>query len=248
MTFKTRGIVLRTVKYGDTSLVVTVFTRLFGVQAYLVNGVRTDKKTGSKAIMLQPGAILDMEVYHHPQKSMQRIRECSWAFLYDHMYSDVIKHSISLYMLELIYKTLRQPEENPDLFDFCEDALMQLDKSLPAVTANFTLYFSLHLAHFFGLRIREEETTGNEQTPIYLDLLNGHFTTEHPVHPHMMEGEPAAITAELLRVMQPAELEGIKLNRQMRRQLLQKYQEFYTLHIPEFGQMKTLRILQEVLD
>ena len=40
---KTKGIVLRTVKYGDTSLVVTIFTELFGVQTYLVNGVRSSK-------------------------------------------------------------------------------------------------------------------------------------------------------------------------------------------------------------
>lgn len=248
MTHKTRGIVLRTIKYGDTSLVATIFTSRLGVQTYLVSGVRTEKRSGSKAIMLQPGAILDMEVYHHPQKSMQRIKEYSWGYLYEHIFNDVIKHSISLYMLELMYKTLKQPEENADLFDFCEDSLMQLDQAGPAVTANFTLYFSLHLAHFFGLRIQDDTTTGNEQTTLYLDLLNGHFTYEQPEHPHVMEGEMARLTAELLKVMQPSELEEIKLNRNIRRQLLQKYQEFYTLHIPEFGQMKTLRILQEVLD
>ena len=63
-----------------------------------------------------------------------------------------------------------------------------------------------------------------------------------------MEGEMARLTAELLKVMQPSELEEIKLNRNIRRQLLQKYQEFYTLHIPELTNENLLRILQEVLD
>ena len=63
MTHKTKGIVLRVIKYGETSIIATLFTELFGVQTYLVNGIRTSKKTGSKAAMYQPGAILDMEVY-----------------------------------------------------------------------------------------------------------------------------------------------------------------------------------------
>ena len=43
----TKGIILRSVKYGETSLVVTVFTEMFGLQSYMVNGVRTASKKGS---------------------------------------------------------------------------------------------------------------------------------------------------------------------------------------------------------
>ena len=52
MTHKTKGIVLRTVKYGETSLVAIILTELFGVQTYMVNGVRTSKKTSAKANLL----------------------------------------------------------------------------------------------------------------------------------------------------------------------------------------------------
>ncbi|MBS1655487.1 MAG: recombination protein O N-terminal domain-containing protein, partial [Bacteroidetes bacterium] len=61
---KTKGIVLRTVKYGETSVIVTIYTELFGIQSYLVNGVRVSSKKGSgKANLFQPSAILDMVVY-----------------------------------------------------------------------------------------------------------------------------------------------------------------------------------------
>ena len=69
MIHKTKGIVLKSIRYGETSLVVTVFTELFGVQTYMVNGVRTNKKSGSKAALFQPSSILDMEVYHNDQKA-----------------------------------------------------------------------------------------------------------------------------------------------------------------------------------
>jgi DNA repair protein RecO (recombination protein O) len=76
ITFKTKGIVLKTVKYGETSVIVTAFTELFGTQTYLQNGVRTSNKKGQgKANLFQPGAILDLIVYHNELKNIQRIKE-----------------------------------------------------------------------------------------------------------------------------------------------------------------------------
>ena len=115
MTHKTNGIVLRTLKYGETSVVVTIFTELFGVQTYMVNGVRTSKKSSAKANHFQPGAILDMVVYHNDLHTMQRIKEFKWAILYENVLSNVIKNSIALYMVELIQKCLPQPE----FFAYC---------------------------------------------------------------------------------------------------------------------------------
>ena len=99
MTHKTKGIVLRTIKYGETSVVVTIFTELFGVQAYLVNGVRGSGKSSARANHFQPGALLDMVVYHSDQKQMQRIKEFRWDFLFQQVLSDVIKNNIALYMV-----------------------------------------------------------------------------------------------------------------------------------------------------
>ena len=243
MTHKTKGIVLRIVKYGETSLVVTMFTELFGVQTYMVNGVRSSKKTNNKAAYFQPAAMLDMVVYHNDAKGMQRIKECSWATMYQHIFSDVIKNSIALYMVELLQKCLKQPEQNTDLFYFCEAAFSQLDAADKKITANFLLFFTLHLTHFFGFRMIDNYDAENT----FLDLQEGSFTNQQPAHPNFMDGEHAELTAELLKVMQPYELEDLKLNQEIRRALLLRYQEYYALHIQDFGQMKTLMILHEVL-
>ena len=243
MTHKTKGIVLRCIKYGETSLVVTILTELFGVQTYMVNGVRTTKKAAAKANYFQPAAILDMVVYHNENKAMHRIKEFSWACLYDTVLTDVIKNSIAAYMVELLQKSLKQPEANADLFHFCEDALMQLDKCNKKVAANFPVFFALHLAYFLGFRITDNYDEENN----VLDLQEGIFIDHQPLHPHFISGEAAALTSQLLRVMQPYELEDFKLNHAIRRQLLLNYQDYYALHIAEFGQMKTLQILHEVL-
>lgn len=242
MTHKTKGIVLRTIPYGETSLVVTIFTELFGVQTYMVNGVRTTKRSAAKANYFQPGAILFLVVYHNDQGSMQRIKEFNWDFLYQKVLSDVIKNSIALFIVELLHKCLKQPEANAPLFYFCEDILIQLDSADKAVTANLALYFSLQLPQFFGFRMNDN--FNNEHN--ILDLEEGNFVMTQPDQPHFMDGELAQITAQLLKVMHPDELGQFKLHHETRRKLLLYYQDYYALHIPDFGKMKTLSVLQEI--
>lgn len=242
MTHKTKGIVLRTTKYGETSVVVTIFTELFGIQTYMVNGVRTTKKSAAKANHFQSGAILDMVVYHNDIKPMQRIKEFKWDFIFRQVLTDVIKNNIALYIVELLHKCLKQPEENSALFYFCEDILIRLDAADKTVTANFALYFSLQLPHFFGFMMNDDF---NGDRAI-LDLAEGNFVTVPPDHPYFIDGDNARITSQLLKVMQPVELSQFKLHQDTRRKLLRHYQDYYTLHIPDFGVMKTLAVLQEI--
>jgi len=241
---KTKGIVLRAVKYGETSLIVTIFTELFGLQSYLVNGVRTSSKKGSgKANLFQPTAILDLVVYHNELKHLNRIKEFKWSYLYQHIFSDVPKNAVALFMIELLTKCLKQPEANPELFEFCEDAFIHLDESTGSVMANFPLFFALHLPVFFGFRISDEYSDKNS----IVDLQEGMFVRERPNHFHFLEGKQAEVTSELLKMMQPEELEQLKLNHDFRRQLLFAYETYYALHIQDFGTMKTLPVLREVL-
>ena len=244
MIHKTKGIVLRSVKYGETSLIVTVFTELFGLQSYLVNGVRTVSKKGStKAALFQPAAILDLVAYHNEFKNLQRLKEFKWDYLYQHIYSDVRKNAVALFMIELLTKCLKQPEANADLFYFTEDSLHRLDEANDTVTANFPLFFALHLAVFFGFRISDEYSDTNH----YLDLEEGTFVEEQPKHPHYLQDREAAAVSHILKTMQPAELEQVALNQELRRRVTHALEEYYTLHIPDFGTMRTLPVLRELM-
>ncbi len=242
MIYTTKGIVLRTIKYGETSVVVNIFTLHFGIQSYLVNGVRTAGKS-VKANFFQPSAILEMQVYHNELKNLQRIKEFKWSCLYKNILSDVTKNAVALYMVELLQKCLKQPENNTELFEFCEDAFIQLDIAEDAVAANMPLYFSLQLAHFFGFKL---EDTYSNYRPI-LDLQEGTFIDHIPHHPHFLEGDNSFYISQLLKAQHPDELSEIKLNKMIRRQLLFSIQSYYALHIQDFGQMKTLPVLHEIL-
>ncbi|HUR64868.1 MAG TPA: DNA repair protein RecO [Chitinophagaceae bacterium] len=242
---KTKGIVLRTVKYGETSVIVTIFTERFGIQSYLVNGVRTATKKGTgKANLFQPAAILDLVVYHNELKHLNRIKEFKWSVIYQHIFSDVPKNAVALFMVELLTKCLKQPESNPELFYFVEDVFLKLDESSGSTMANLPLFFALHLPVHFGFRITDNYS---EQTH-YLDLQEGSYSDEQPHHPYFLEEKEAAVTSQFLKVMQPDELNEIKLGHDFRRQLLHRLETYYALHIHDFGTMKSLPVLREILN
>jgi DNA repair protein RecO (recombination protein O) len=221
-----------------------IFTEQFGLQTYLIQGVRTNKKGHYQAGYFQPGAMLDLVVYHQEQKSIQRIKEFKWLYIYDSLLLHVIKNSILIYMTELLIKTIRQPETNQDLFTFIEDSLVWLDKCVVESAANFPLYFAVHLSSFFGFQINHDKEEKND----ILDLVNGLFINYLPPHPHIAQGPSVILLKELMKVMHPDELTEVYINRTSRQEILDILEKYYGIHLSEFGKMKTLPVLKQVLD
>lgn len=245
MTHKTKGIVLRTIKYGETSIITSVYTELFGIQSYMVKGVRqSTKKSSSKAIYFQPAAMLDMVVYHNELKNINFIKEYQWGYLYQNILSDVVKNTVAMYIAEMLQHSLKQPEANPELFYMIEDTLKQLDNGTAALTANLPLYFCLHLAGELGFRIRGDY---NNATP-FLDLQEGQFVEGKPPHPYFLDSHLASATSQLLSINFYNDLENLHFSRSTRKQLILAYQNYIALHVNDFGEIKSLPILQEIFN
>ena len=243
MIYSTKGIVLRTVKYGETSVIAGIFTEMFGIQSYIINGVRAYGKT-SKAHYFQPSSILDMQVYNNELKNLQRIKDLNWSYLYRNILSDVTKNAVALYMVELLQKCLKQPEPNSDLFHFCEDAFLQLDTSDAEVTANFPLHFCLQLARFFGFSLQNNYSDERN----LFNCREGNFANKILVNDYFVEPSISYYISQLLKALQPEDLPEIKLNKNIRRIILSVLENYYAFHIPEFGVMKTLPVLHELLE
>ncbi len=242
MIHSTKGIVLRTIKYGETSVIASIFTEAFGIQSYIVNGVRTQSKT-SKAHFFQPSCILEMQVYQSELKNLQRIKELKWAHLYRNILNNVAKNAVALYMVELLYKCLKQPEANADLFNFCEDAFVELDICSNEVTANFPIYFSMQLTYFFGFRLLDNYSIENN----IFNPGEGNFNTKKLVPDYPVNADISKHISQLLKAHHPSDLKEIKLNKNIRRTILSVLENYYGLHISEFGIMKTLPVLHELL-
>lgn len=243
-THHTKAIILKLIPYGDTSLIITALTEVFGIQSYLIKGVRKPSKTGAtKASFFQHAAILNMVVYHHPQKQLNYIKEYNWAILNQNLYTNITKNCIALYLVELLLKCLKQPDDNPELYYFAEDALVQLNQATATITANFALYIALHLPNVLGIQIIDNYTTHSN----ILDLKDGCYYHETPPHLHIVTEPYSYNISQLLKANHPSYLSEITLNGLVRRQLLMYLETFYQLHIADFGTIKTLPILQEML-
>jgi DNA repair protein RecO (recombination protein O) len=244
MTHKTRGIILRTIPYGETSVITTVYTELFGLQSYIVKGVRqSTKKTQTKQMYFQPSAMLEMEVYHNELKNLQFIKEYKWSYLYNRILFDVVRNAIAQFMIELFQHTMKQPEANPELFYLLEGSLLQADKGSDLIAANLPLYFMLHLATELGFQLQGNYS--NESS--VLDLKEGVYIRVEPAHQNFVTGFMAETISKLQYLQFYNELENIKLNRQTRKEVLEALLQYISFHMTDFKELKSLPVLQEVL-
>lgn len=239
---------LRTVKYGETSIIVSAYTELFGLQSYLINGVRTAGKKGSgKIAFFQPAALLEMEVYHNELKQLNRVKEFKFFHLYKAIFSDILKNGIAMFMVELLTKCISQPEINYGLFEFVEDCLLELDSCEKKEMANFPVFFSVHLSNFFGFMPGNIPQSLEKSEHILFDLEEGVFTDQPVSHNHYLNTTPASILAEIALARQPKELKEISTNAETRRLILEAMEQYYGLHISGFGKMKTLPVLKAIM-
>lgn len=243
MLHNTKGIVLRVTKYGDTSLIMTAYTDLFGVQQYIVKGVRTTSKKGAnKAVYYQPAAILQMEVYHTPMKQLQMLKEVNWDYVYQNVYSDVIRNAVATYIVEVLQQTL-QPEPHPELFYLIEDTFKQLDTGGAVLASNLPIYFLIHLSETLGFGLQGKY---GEETPL-LDVKEGQFVKEKPLHPYFLEGIEAQTASQFMTLQFYNDLENIHLNGAQRKKILDLFQLSLSWHYKKFTEIKSLLILQAVL-
>ena len=220
MIFKTRGIVFRFTKFQETSIIVSIFTDRFGLQSYIVNGVRS-KSAKNKIALYQPLTLLNLVVYHREHANIERIREVSCLHPYHTLTSDIRKSTQALFIAEILNKTVREESHAGEVFDFLVDSLVTLD-SLPGRSENFHLLFLVQLSRFLGFGI---SNTG--------DLLAGVNVGD----------DVDSLLQEILRAGYDTPLNITNMQRQV---LLDLLLRFYALHIEQLGEIKSVQVLREI--
>lgn len=222
MLHKLRGIVLRTTKYTDNSLIVNMYTNLFGLQSYIVRGVH-GKSSKVKANYFRGLMLLDMIVTKSNKQGLERINEVTAARSFTPEF-DPVKSSISFFLNELIYKTIHEEEANPGLFEFLTSALDLL--SLKENTApNFHLAFMISFSRFLGFY-----PTGNYSGDnTFFDLEEGHFVHNHQGRKYFLDEKLSFYFYQLMN-SKMNECELVKINNMERRSLLSALLNYYKLH------------------
>lgn len=153
MLHKTKGVVFRFTKFRETSIIVTVFTELFGLQSYMVNSVRSAK---GKMALFQPLTLLDMVVYHRENANINRIKEVKCLHPYESLHRDIRKSAIALFLTEILNKTVKEESHSEDMFQFISKSLIELDL-MPDQFENFHLVFLIRLSRLLGFGIHTAE-------------------------------------------------------------------------------------------
>ena len=129
------GIVLHTVKYGENSIIATIYTKDWGRQAYMVTISRT-RKSHNKTGLLQPLFLLEFVAYQKESRDVQRIREMKNLTVYQSIPYDVTKATQAIFLAEILYKVLREQESSEETFNFIQNVLLYYDLAESA-SANF---------------------------------------------------------------------------------------------------------------
>ncbi len=237
--YKAKGIVLSTVKYGDKAVIVQMLTDAFGRQSYIVQGLGSQKSRGSKLALLQPLFALQFEGIVSDKSELHRMRDVQSGILLRTVPYDIRKSTIALFMAEVLYRLVGESEANKMLFDFVWGSVEVLDNMEDGV-ANFHLWFMAHLSRFLGFSPGNEYTEG-----CWFDMREGEYTPIQPQHNRAMN----RYYTKLLKDLMECDVESLgemPLNRQERVDMLMALVDYYSLHLDMISKVQSIGILQQL--
>ncbi len=239
MLHKTRGIALHTVKFSETSIIAKIYTELFGLQSFMIKGSRR-KGSAIRPGFFQPLTLLDLTIYHKEKNSLQSIREVHFSDPYLTIPYDIRKSSMVLFINELLYKTIREEEANPGLFEFIYTSCLQLDRQ--EAVNHFHLLFAIRLTRYIGILPQLDYSSG---TPFF-NLQEGCFQRSAPNHSHFLDPPLSELLFRFLSET-TEEIQKMQIPLKTRTLLLEKVILYYQLHFPGFSGLKSQEVLHTVL-
>jgi len=237
MRVTTRAIVLSSLKYGDTSLIVKAFTASDGLKTYLLKGILGAKKGKLKVAYFQPLMQLEVVAVHRNKGSLERFHEVKIGYAYQTLHTNIAKNAITLFLSEMLSHSIYEEEKNEGLYNFLEASFQWLDTH--EKIANFHLYFLLELTKYFGFY----PDTSSVKTA-YFDLLDGQFINGPSLNP-ILSGTNLEFFIALLGINFDS-MHTIRMGKSDRQELLQKLVLFFELHLHGFKKPRSLAILNEV--
>ncbi len=220
MLHKTRGIVFRFTKYGDTSIIVNIFTHQFGLQSYIVNGARSKSARGIISLY-QPLTLLELVVYHRENSGIQRIKEVKCLHAYQSIHQDIRKTTIALFLNEMINKAVKDQSNAESIFSFLMNSFIALDQL--DVVENFHLQFLIKMSRHlgFGPHAPQEVLEGFRISAEEELALQSLLDTDY--------GQPLTIAYTV------------------RKNILDLLITFYHRHIENLGEVRSVEVLKEIL-
>lgn len=241
MLTKTKAIVIKTIDYSENSVILKCFTEQYGLQSYLINGVK-NKKGAIKPSHLMPLNLLELDVYHQLNKNLQRIKELKCQPILNNIHYDLLKSSIGIFMGEVLNKTIQaENQADKNLFEFLFTVIQYLDLTQQSLS-NFPVYFMLQLSQYLGFNPKLNYSELNNS----FDLEEGIFKPSLFGDIKVVESHLAEYWFDLCKVNFDS-FSQIEINKTHRNELLNHVMLYYKIHIEGFNELKSNKVLVEVL-
>lgn len=232
----TQAIVISTIKYGDTSLIATCYTKNCGIKTYMLKGVLKSRKSKIKPAYFQPLMQLNLIANHNNKGNLNSIRDIEVLHFYNSIYTDIKKQTIALFLSEVLHYSIREEEHNKSLYQYLETSFLWLDTHDDI--SNFHLLFLLNLTKFLGFY---PEVNSRDNT--YFDLLEGCFINHNKSN--TVSGENLFQFKKLLGINFDV-LHTINFNASNRQAILSILIQYFELHLGGFKKPKSLDVLKSV--
>lgn len=238
--YKARGIVLNTIKYGESSMVAHLLTDVAGRKSFMVQGIgKGGRGKSGKGALFQPMFLVDIMALESSHTQIDRVKEATLARPLQSIPFDVRKSTVALFMAELLYKIVREVEPDSPLFEYVYNSVVALDEMEEGVF-NFHLWFMVGLSRFLGFFPADEYS----ERAVF-DIENGSFTTTPPRSGLFFNADNSRLLATLMDIS-PVELGNVKLSRVQRKEFIESLLAHFGYHLDTIPNLQSLRILSEV--
>ncbi len=237
MIITTQALVFSSIKYAEADLIVTCFTKDYGIKTYLLRGVLKSRKGKLRVSYFQPLTQLEITAVHKDKGTLERMKEVKIIHPYQTLHSQITKSALVLFLSEILSVCIQEEERNTQLFDFLSHAFIWLDKNNRI--ANFHILFLLKLSAYLGFYPHLDKTHNQ-----YFNLLGGNFQKNN-TNDYCVTGSKIECFKTFFGINFDR-LEHIKLTGKLRLEILNLLLSYYQLHLQGFKKPKSVDVLVQL--
>ncbi|MGN1376309.1 MAG: DNA repair protein RecO [Prevotella sp.] len=241
MQIKTRAIVLHTLKYGDSKLIVDLLTSCRGRISCIMR-ISQSSKARLKKQYFQPLFILDLVIDERPKSNLQHIKDVHIAVPFISIPFEPYKLSTALFIAEFIRGIAHNEDTDEIAFNYIENSIRWLD-SCTKPAANFHLVFMMRMSKFLGFY----PNVNDYEDGSWFDMRSGNFCKNAPLHHDRLPPEEAIRIRTMLRMNYPT-MHLFRMSRTERNHLLDIIMAYYHIHIPTLPEIKSTDVLKELFN
>jgi DNA repair protein RecO (recombination protein O) len=225
-----KGIILNRISYGDSSFIVTVYTLEKGIQKFIFQGAK------KKKVPIYPLLIAEITYYKRPDSELGKLTAVEAKNHLQELTFDPIKSVISFFIADVLLKCLKHEYEDSELYFFLESFIQAINDAddLSHFPIHFLTEFSKHLGICPNVL---------DENPRYFNLIDGELSNQKPIGDIYSTDEIATIIYDCIENQITAQ----KFSKLIRKDALEAMIRYYQMHIPQFGDLTTLAIIDDIL-